>query len=71
MEKMIKVALKSGYIKAPESAFVNNAELQKLDDNQITIITTGSQGEALAALSRIANGIHKQILQQFLETKKA
>ena len=61
MEKMIKVALKNGYINAPESAFVNNGDLQKLDDNEITIITTGSQGEALAALSRIANGIHKQI----------
>lgn len=61
MEKTIKVALKTGYIKCPESVFVNSADLSKIPNNKITIITTGSQGEPLAALSRIANGTHRQI----------
>lgn len=61
MEKTIKVALKNGYITAPESTFITNSQLKSINDDKITIITTGSQGEPLAALSRIANGIHKQI----------
>lgn len=61
MEKTIKVALKNGYIKAPEGTFVTSSELSALENDKITILTTGSQGEPLAALSRIANGTHKQI----------
>lgn len=61
MEKTIKVALKNGYIKAPEGTFVTSSELSALGNDKITILTTGSQGEPLAALSRIANGTHKQI----------
>ncbi len=61
MEKTIKVALKNGYIKCPDSIFINSTDLSKIPNNKITIITTGSQGEPLAALSRIANGTHRQI----------
>lgn len=61
MEKTIKIALKNGYINASDSAFIKSNDLKNLDDNQITVITTGSQGEPLAALSRIANGTHKQV----------
>lgn len=61
MEKTVRVALKNGYIKAPESVIITNKDLPKIDDHNLTIITTGSQGEPLAALSRIANGTHKQI----------
>ncbi len=61
MEKTIKIALKNGYITAPESAFIKASDLQYLPDNKITIISTGSQGEPLAALSRIASGQHRQI----------
>ena len=61
MEKTIKIALKNGYIKAPEDAIITNRDLQTIDDDKLTIITTGSQGEPLAALSRISRGIHKQI----------
>ena len=61
MEKTIKIAIKKGYIDAPDATFINNNELQYISDEHITIITTGSQGEPLAALSRIANGTHPQI----------
>ena len=61
MEKTIKIAIKKGYIEADDSNFINNNELQYISDEHITIITTGSQGEPLAALSRIANGTHNQI----------
>ena len=61
MEKTIKVALKNGYIKAPDYTFISSNDLKNYKDDQLTIITTGSQGEPLAALSRIASGTHKQV----------
>lgn len=61
MEKTIKIAVKKGYIDAPDSTFINSNELQYISDEHITIVTTGSQGEPLAALSRIADGTHAQI----------
>jgi len=61
MEKTIKVALKNGYINAPEDTIITNRDLPNFSDEELTIITTGSQGEPLAALSRIAQGVHKKI----------
>lgn len=61
MERIIKIALKNGYITVPEQSFVSGNDVKHLSDEHITIISTGSQGEPLAALSRIANGTHKHI----------
>lgn len=61
MEKTIKVSLANGYLKCPDDIFINSYDLPSLPDDKITILTTGSQGEPLAALSRIAYGTHKQI----------
>ncbi|MBO6047558.1 MAG: ribonuclease J [Erysipelotrichaceae bacterium] len=61
MESNLQIARQLGYIKCPESFFITNEEARDLPDNEITILCTGSQGEALAALSRIANGTHRQI----------
>jgi ribonuclease J len=61
MENNIQVARKLGYVRAPDRFFVSNEEARHLPDNEILILCTGSQGEALAALSRIANGTHRQV----------
>lgn len=61
MERMMEVGIKSGYIKAPEKTFIPNTDINKYPANKITILSTGSQGEPLAALSRIASGTHREI----------
>ena len=61
MEKTIEVASKLGYINIPRGRIHYGRNLGKLDNKNLTILCTGSQGEPLAALSRIANGTHKQI----------
>lgn len=61
MEKTIEIASKLKYITYPKGWVLNSRELKKQDTDYVTILCTGSQGEPLAALSRIANGTHKQI----------
>ncbi|MDD4183921.1 MAG: ribonuclease J [Candidatus Izemoplasmatales bacterium] len=61
MEKNIDVGMKLGYIKAPYGTFLYSRNLTGLKAKNVTILCTGSQGEPLAALTRIASGSHKQI----------
>ena len=63
MENNIEISLKEGYIKHKE-IFVTPEEANRLKPNQVCLLCTGSQGEPLAALSRIANGNHRQIKLQ-------
>ncbi len=64
MEKNIEAAIRLKYINVPKGTIVGSRELNKCNTDHVTILCTGSQGEPLAALSRIANGTHKQIKLQ-------
>ncbi|MEK7824907.1 MAG: ribonuclease J [Nitrospirota bacterium] len=56
-----QIALELGYLKVLDSTWVRGDELSKIPDNRILIITTGSQGEPMSALFRMAMNDHKQI----------
>ena len=61
MENVMNVALNLGYIKLPKDILIGLEDLNKYPKNKIVIITTGSQGEPMSALHRIAFSLHKQI----------
>ncbi|GEL14382.1 ribonuclease J1 [Pediococcus cellicola] len=64
MENAIEAGQKLGYLNIPEESLVDAQELKNLPANKLMILCTGSQGEPMAALSRIANGTHRQISLQ-------
>ena len=61
MTKNIDVGYKLGYIKAPRGTFIYTRTKSEIRDKNLTILCTGSQGEPLAALTRIAANTHRQI----------
>ena len=62
MENVLALSKRLGYLDdIPESVFVNVGEAKNIADNKITIITTGSQGEPMSALTRMAYDNHKSI----------
>lgn len=61
MVNIIEIAVELGYIQAPDNIIISIEEMKNYPDDQIVLITTGSQGEAMAALSRIAASIHRKV----------
>ncbi len=61
MSNVVKTAIELGYLKLDESMLIDAAEINKYADNRLVIITTGSQGETMSALSRVASGDHRQV----------
>ncbi|KHF38676.1 ribonuclease J [Halalkalibacter okhensis] len=61
MVRVITIATKLGYIDAPKDLFIEIDEIGKYRDEQLAILTTGSQGEPMSALTRMAKGAHRQI----------
>lgn len=61
MEKNLEIARELGYIEIPQNIFIEAHEVEKYPDNEILIVTTGSQGETMSALYRMATDEHRHI----------
>ncbi|MDF8367498.1 ribonuclease J [Weissella paramesenteroides] len=61
MESAVTNGLALGYLDIPEDMLVDAHEINRLPPEEVLIMSTGSQGEPMAALARIANGTHRQI----------
>ncbi len=61
MVNIMSTASELGYIHIPEHTLIETDEMKNYTDDQLVLITTGSQGESMAALSRIASNMHKRI----------
>ena len=61
MVNIISTATELGYLDIPENTLIDIEQLKNYPDEQTVLITTGSQGESMAALSRMASGMHKKI----------
>ena len=62
MVNIINTASELGYLDVPANTLISVDELKNYPDEQTVLITTGSQGESMAALSRMANGTHRKIM---------
>lgn len=61
MENISEVAMELGYLLIPEDMIISLDEIKNYPDDKLTIVTTGSQGESMAGLSRIAASTHRHI----------
>lgn len=61
MEKVSQVAMELGYLNIPEGYSISMDEMNKYPNENITVITTGSQGEPMSALARMSMGTHKTL----------
>ncbi|MCU9533100.1 ribonuclease J1 [Streptococcus sp. CSL10205-OR2] len=68
MEKAMVNGTELGYIKVPKGTFIEPKDIKNYNASDIMILCTGSQGESMAALSRIANGTHRQVSLQHGDT---
>jgi ribonuclease J len=61
MIRNVQIARDLGYLNLPQAMYVDQRDINRVPDGDIVVLTTGSQGEPLAALSRIAAGTHRTI----------
>lgn len=61
MINVVKTAMKLGYLNIPQDVLIDIDKIHRLPRNQIVMITTGSQGEPMSALSRIASNSHRKV----------
>ena len=61
MIRNVGIARELGYLDLPQEMYVDQRDVNKIPDSDIAVLMTGSQGEPLAALSRVANGTHRFI----------
>lgn len=61
MVKVINIAMELGYLAVDEDLFIDVDEVNQYDPAEVAILTTGSQGEPMSALSRMARGAHRHI----------
>lgn len=61
MINMISTAKKLGYLELPDETLIDLENIDNYPDNEVVVITTGSQGETMSALSRMATGQHKKV----------
>ena len=61
MVNIISVAREMEYLKIPDNTLISIEEMDNYTDNQLVLITTGSQGESMAALSRMAASLHRKV----------
>ena len=61
MVNIINTAMELDYLKVPENTIIDVEDMKNYTDGQLVLITTGSQGESMAALSRMAASIHKKV----------
>ena len=61
MENIMNVAIELGYIEVDKDTLVSIDQINKYNNDQVVIITTGSQGEPMSALSRMAASEHRKV----------
>ncbi|HXH61169.1 MAG TPA: ribonuclease J, partial [Fimbriimonadaceae bacterium] len=68
MEATLQLAARTGYLQIPEGTFVRLDEALKLEDDQIVVLTTGSQGEPMAALSQMSREEYSRLRVKYGDT---
>ncbi len=61
LENVVSIASELGYINIPEETLISIDEIKRYSDDRLVIVTTGSQGEPMSALSRMAQGGHRKV----------
>jgi ribonuclease J len=59
--KNVEIAVRLGYLKIPQGMIIRVQDINRFPDNLVTIMSTGSQGEAMSALARMSRGEHKNV----------